>query len=337
MSHRRMSSALVARLRHLESQVASLETTCASRVDALARACDALREENEALRAEVARRREVDQTLLEGLLDDLAPVSSHDRVGDDGVDAGRATATATVTAPSPAAPSARAERLGAFLHGWDEDEGRKRPRDEGQRPRDERAAPSVKIEPSLGSEARRPSAAFGDGGESESEYAAADEAEDDGATCQPVPRMYETAANGRQFLLCKHALKKAWCPECQSVPRKPKGKPNNRPAGSVCEHGKRRATCKTCKGASICPHGRRKTICRLCGGGSICVHGRYRYRCVLCKGGAVCRHNRRKYQCTLCFAERACEHGLDAKECADCVLLKVELAEFGSEDTFEDV
>ena len=37
--------------------------------------------------------------------------------------------------------------------------------------------------------------------------------------------MYETAANGRQFLLCKHALKKAWCPECQVVPRKPKGKP----------------------------------------------------------------------------------------------------------------
>ena len=58
---------------------------------------------------------------------------------------------------------------------------------------------------------------------------------------------------------------------------------------------------------------------------------------MLCKGGAVCRHNRRKYQCTLCFAERACEHGLDPKECADCVLRKVELAEFGSEDTFEDV
>ena len=281
-----MSSALVARLRHLESQVASLETTCASRVDALARACDALREENEALRAEVARHREVDQTLLEGLLDDLAPVSSHDRVGEDRL-------------PSAAPPpTRRAARVAAEADGE----------------------------------------AVDDGGEYEyvADDADADD-EDDGAMCREVPRMYETAANGRQFLLCKHALKKAWRPECQSVPRKPKGKPNNRPAGSVCEHGKRRATCKTCKGASICPHGRRKTICRLCGGGSICVHGRYRYRCVLCKGGAVCRHNRRKYQCTLCFAERACEHGLDPKECADCVLRKVELAEFGSEDTFEDV
>ena len=281
-----MSSALVARLRHLESQVASLETTCASRVDALARACDTLREENEALRVEVARHREVDQTLLEGLLDDLAPVSSHDRVGEDRL-------------PSAAPPpTRRAARVAAEADGE----------------------------------------AVDDGGEYEyvADDADADD-EDDGAMCREVPRMYETAANGQQFLLCKHALKKAWCPECQSVPRKPKGKPNNRPAGSVCEHGKRRATCKTCKGASICPHGRRKTICRLCGGGSICVHGRYRYRCVLCKGGAVCRHNRRKYQCTLCFAERACEHGLDPKECADCVLRKVELAEFGSEDTFEDV
>ena len=69
-----MSSALVARLRHLESQVASLETTCAARVDVLARACETLREENEALRLEVARYREVDQTLLEGLLD-AAPLS----------------------------------------------------------------------------------------------------------------------------------------------------------------------------------------------------------------------------------------------------------------------
>ena len=333
-----MSSALVARLRHLESQVASLETTCADRVDALARACEALREENEtlrgeneALRFEVARHREVDQTLLEGLLDDLAPVSSHDRVGDDGVDVDRA----------------------AFLHGWDEEEG-ERARDEGERAPLERAAPSVKIEPG-GSEARFPSTrraarvaarnagrtaaaeADGDGSESESDDddTHGRSGQNDDAMCLDVPRMYETAANGRQFLLCKHALKKAWCPECQPVPRKQKGKPNI--AGSVCEHGTRRATCKTCKGGSICPHGRRKTICRLCGGGSICVHNRYRYRCVLCKGGAVCHHNRRKYQCTLCFAERACEHGLDAKECADCVLLKVELAEYGSEDTFEDV
>jgi len=297
-----MSSALVARLRHLESQVASLETTCADRVDALARACEALREENEtlrgeneALRFEVARHREVDQTLLEGLLDDLAPVSSHDRVGDDGVDVDRA----------------------AFLHGWDEEEG-ERARDEGERAPLERAAPSVKIEPG-GSEARFPSTrraarvaarnagrtaaaeADGDGSESESDDddTHGRNGQNDDAMCLDVPRMYETAANGRQFLLCKHALKKAWCPECQPVPRKQKGKPNI--AGSVCEHGTRRATCKTCK------------------------------------GGAVCHHNRRKYQCTLCFAERACEHGLDAKECADCVLLKVELAEYGSEDTFEDV
>ena len=154
-----MSSALVARLRHLESQVASLETTCASRVDALARACDALREENEALRAEVARRREVDQTLLEGLLDDLAPVSSHDRVGEDRL-------------PSAAPPPTK---------------------NAGQT-----AAAEADGE------------AVDDGGEYEyvADDADADD-EDDGAMCREVPRMYETAANGRQFLLCKHALKKA--------------------------------------------------------------------------------------------------------------------------------
>ena len=105
-----MSSALVARLRHLESQVASLETTCASRVDALARACDTLREENEALGVEVARHREVDQTLLEGLLDDLAPVSTHDRVGEALHRAAR----------NGIAPDGRTRRRrrGRFRRGW---------------------------------------------------------------------------------------------------------------------------------------------------------------------------------------------------------------------------
>ena len=45
-------------------------------MDVLTRECDALRTENEALRTEVAALRDVDRTLLEGLLDDLAPIDT---------------------------------------------------------------------------------------------------------------------------------------------------------------------------------------------------------------------------------------------------------------------
>ena len=49
-----------------------------------------------------------------------------------------------------------------------------------------------------------------------------------------------------------------------------------------CPHGKTRAVCKPCGGASICTHGRKRCECRSCGGTSFCDHGRVRLRCKEC-------------------------------------------------------
>lgn len=304
---------VASKLRHLQAQVTSLEAACSTRVDVLTRECDALRTENEALRTEVAALRDVDRTLLEGLLDDLAPIDTrgdeddHDAADEARIEADRAMARALSLATPRVQPSRAAKRLKITEVEPDSDSDSDGPlgvtvRDEGNKA-------------SKGDDAYEPSVDLS----------------------VPVPRMYEVDARGRQFLLCKHALKKAWCPECQPVRRKKKGT-RNKPPGSICEHGARRSTCTRCKGGAMCRHGKRKTLCQLgckgCGG-SICVHKRERYRCVLCGGGSICHHNRRRAQCKLCWEERKCEHGLEPTECADCVLLAAELAEFDSEESFE--
>ena len=307
---------VASKLRHLQAQVTSLEAACSTRVDVLTRECDALRTENEALRTEVAALRDVDRTLLEGLLDDLAPIDTRgdeDHAADEArLEADRAMARALSLATPRVQPSRAAKRVKiteqVFESEPDSDSDSDGPlgmevRDEGRN------------KGSKGDDAYEPSVDLS----------------------VPVPRMYEVDARGRQFLLCKHALKKAWCPECQPVRRKKKGT-RNKPPGSICEHGARRSTCTRCKGGAMCRHGKRKTLCQLgckgCGG-SICVHKRERYRCVLCGGGSICHHNRRRAQCKLCWEERKCEHGLEPTECADCVLLAAELAEFDSEESFE--
>ena len=301
---------VASKLRHLQAQVTSLEAACSTRVDVLTRECDALRTENEALRTEVAALRDVDRTLLEGLLDDLAPIDTRgdeDHAADEArLEADRAMARALSLATPRVQPSRAAKRLKITEVEPDSDSDSDSDGPLGVGVRDGRNNASKD------DDAYEPSVDLS----------------------VPVPRMYEVDARGRQFLLCKHALKKAWCPECQPVRRKKKGT-RNKPPGSICEHGARRSTCTRCKGGAMCRHGRRKTLCQLCGGGSICVHKRERYRCVLCGGGSICHHNRRRAQCKLCWEERKCEHGLEPTECADCVLLAAELAEFDSEESFE--
>ena len=49
-----------------------------------------------------------------------------------------------------------------------------------------------------------------------------------------------------------------------------------------CEHGvKYRSWCKVC---GACPHGRQRAPCKECGGASICEHGRGRTQCKECGG-----------------------------------------------------
>ena len=51
------------------------------------------------------------------------------------------------------------------------------------------------------------------------------------------------------------------------------------PTKGPCEHGVQyRSRCKVC---GACPHGRRRAQCKECGGASICEHGRQRSKCCL--------------------------------------------------------
>ena len=54
-----------------------------------------------------------------------------------------------------------------------------------------------------------------------------------------------------------------------------------------CQHGRQKARCKSCGGASICEHGRRKSHCKPCGGSAICEHGRQKSHCKPCGGVAT--------------------------------------------------
>jgi hypothetical protein len=51
----------------------------------------------------------------------------------------------------------------------------------------------------------------------------------------------------------------------------------------ICEHQRRRATCKECGGGSICEHNHIRATCKECGGGSICEHNHIRSRCKECQ------------------------------------------------------
>ena len=68
----------------------------------------------------------------------------------------------------------------------------------------------------------------------------------------------------------------------------------------LCEHQRRRSTCKECGGASICEHQRQRNKCKECGGAGICEHQRERSRCKECGGASLCQHQRRRSRCTDC-------------------------------------
>jgi len=89
---------------------------------------------------------------------------------------------------------------------------------------------------------------------------------------------------------------------------------------NLCEHDRRRALCKECKGASICEHDRIKSACRDCLGSSFCEHDRRRYNCVECKGGSICEHLRQRSQCKECEGGSICEHKSLKYYCKYCNL-----------------
>ena len=55
-----------------------------------------------------------------------------------------------------------------------------------------------------------------------------------------------------------------------------------------CPHGRQRARCRDCGGASFCMRGRQQHTCRDCGGVSLCQHRRQRVHCRDC-GNFVCQ------------------------------------------------
>jgi hypothetical protein len=68
----------------------------------------------------------------------------------------------------------------------------------------------------------------------------------------------------------------------------------------LCEHGKRKSTCRECPNNSYCIHNCVKYLCKECKGKSICPHNKRRTRCKECKGGSLCEHGRFKSKCNEC-------------------------------------
>ena len=72
----------------------------------------------------------------------------------------------------------------------------------------------------------------------------------------------------------------------------------------VCEHKRRRAECKECKGGSVCIHNRIRRRCGDCGGKAKCEHKRLKWQCKDCHGSSICHHKKRKHSCKLCKNEQ---------------------------------
>ena len=62
---------------------------------------------------------------------------------------------------------------------------------------------------------------------------------------------------------------------------------------------------ETDKTSNICEHGRRRYTCKKCGGKGICSHGRQRYQCKDCGGGGICTHKRIRSQCKGKYSKRS--------------------------------
>ena len=109
---------------------------------------------------------------------------------------------------------------------------------------------------------------------------------------------------------CPHGRRRALCRNCGGA--------------SVCEHRRQRRQCRDCGGASFCEHGRQRQRCRDCGGASVCEHGRQRHhgrrraRCRDCGGASICKHGRQRATCSYCGGVSVCEHGRLRATCRDC-------------------
>lgn len=86
---------------------------------------------------------------------------------------------------------------------------------------------------------------------------------------------------------CIHGRAKTHCRECGG--------------GGICEHSKKRDSCRLCCPQSFCVHDRRKNTCKECGGSQICKHNKTRSICALCGGGSVCKHRIQSRSCRECF------------------------------------
>jgi hypothetical protein len=62
------------------------------------------------------------------------------------------------------------------------------------------------------------------------------------------------------------------CEECRTKDRLKK----------YCEHNKRKATCRDCKGSALCIHDKEKRKCRDCKGSAICIHDKQKTKCRDC-------------------------------------------------------
>lgn len=80
------------------------------------------------------------------------------------------------------------------------------------------------------------------------------------------------------------------------------GKKNN---SRLCEHDKRKDSCKECNPKGFCEHNKRK------------------YDCKDCKATSFCKHGSRKYRCKKCNEiEILCEHFNPEDKCIECISIK---------------
>ena len=94
--------------------------------------------------------------------------------------------------------------------------------------------------------------------------------------------------------------------------------PKKRRTGEkLCEHQRRRTTCKDCGGGGICEHQRVRSRCKDCGGGGICEHQRVRSVCKDCGGGGLCEHQRRRSRCKDCGGGGLCKHQRQRSTCKE--------------------
>ena len=103
-------------------------------------------------------------------------------------------------------------------------------------------------------------------------------------------------------------------------------------AAQACNHGRRWAVCKDCRGPGICEHNRigkrckechlvdcshgvTKALCPNCSTTTFfCVHKKDKTKCRDCGGSAFCIHGKDK--CKICY--RKCIHNKRERSCSIC-------------------